>query len=196
MQKWPVVSTPHKSSMPGHLLFSLLQKSTNYTTTAWTIHMLFKFMKPLPGLPGTMQINTLMTLWQVNYKKHFLQIPSWKWKLCRSAFRRCSSNLRFKTTTEQTDMDFQQTCCDSSGTLNLIHLCASVCVCVKRVQNIDMLWGTQWSRGMPPQTPSPDAPGCNWLSDIRPSKEGCGISFRTSSSKSCDMRLLLASGTH
>ena len=72
----------------------------------------------------------------------------------------------------------------------------SVCVCVKRVQNIDMLWGTQWSRGMPPQTPSPDAPGCNWLSDIRPSKEGCGISFRTSSSKSCDMRLLLASGTH
>lgn len=27
-------------------------------------------------------------------------------------------------------MDFQQTCCDSSGTLNLIHLCASVCVCV------------------------------------------------------------------
>ena len=116
--------------LPGHLLFSLLQKSTNYTTTAWTIHMLFKFMKPLSGLPGTMHINTLMTLWQVNYKKHFLQIPSWKWKLCRSAFRRCSSNLRFKTTTEQTDMDFQQTCCDSSGTLNLIHSCASLSVCV------------------------------------------------------------------
>ena len=105
------------------------------------------------------QINTLMTLWQVDYKKHFLQIPSWKWKLCRSAFRRCSSNLRFKTTTEQTDMDFQQTCCDSSGTLNLIHLCASVCVCQTGSEHWYALRNSMITRYATSNTIA----GCTWL---------------------------------